>query len=202
METPFLLTTVYQWGHQPARPLLCVTHKIQEVKCVFSFLHSRRSESLCQTTKWWERRQRVRGETWSEHSHASWPRPEKLRASSKMTSLPSHVSDPTKQTCISVVICCLRIRVCFLSACMRGCLLCHWKHVVFTSVLIPVTVLSVIAARPSTIPYLSALLPSELELQTLEETDSSEQDDQTDSENTAGNIITVSLCYWNLPNVW
>lgn len=40
-----------------------------------------------------------------------------------------------------------------------------------------------IAARPSSIPYLSALLPSELELQTLEETDSSEQDDQTDSEN-------------------
>ena len=49
-----------------------------------------------------------------------------------------------------------------------------------------------IAARPTTIPYLSALLPSELELQTLEETDSSEQDDQTDSENTAGNNITVS----------
>uniref|UniRef100_A0A3Q3L3E2 Transcription initiation factor TFIID subunit 8 n=1 Tax=Mastacembelus armatus TaxID=205130 RepID=A0A3Q3L3E2_9TELE len=47
-----------------------------------------------------------------------------------------------------------------------------------------------IAARPSAIPYLSALLPSELELQTLEETDSSEQDDQTDSENAAGNIIT------------
>lgn len=40
-----------------------------------------------------------------------------------------------------------------------------------------------IAARLSSIPYLSALLPSELELQTLEETDSSEQDDQTDSEN-------------------
>lgn len=51
----------------------------------------------------------------------------------------------------------------------------------------------VIAARPSSIPYLSALLPSELELQSLEETDSSEQDDQTDSENTAGNIIAVSL---------
>lgn len=54
---------------------------------------------------------------------------------------------------------------------------------------------SVIAARPCTIPYLSALLPSELELQTLEETDSSEQDDQTDSENAAGNIITVSGTY-------
>ncbi|ROL47022.1 Transcription initiation factor TFIID subunit 8 [Anabarilius grahami] len=40
-----------------------------------------------------------------------------------------------------------------------------------------------ISARPSSIPYLSALLPSELELQTLEETDSSEQDDQTDTEN-------------------
>lgn len=52
---------------------------------------------------------------------------------------------------------------------------------------------SVIAAQPSTIPYLSALLPSELELQALEETDSSEQDDQTDGENTAGNAITVSL---------
>ncbi|KAG7247989.1 hypothetical protein CRUP_015741 [Coryphaenoides rupestris] len=30
-------------------------------------------------------------------------------------------------------------------------------------------------------------MPSELELQTLEETDSSEQDDQTDSDNTGGN---------------
>uniref|UniRef100_A0A665TX92 Transcription initiation factor TFIID subunit 8 n=1 Tax=Echeneis naucrates TaxID=173247 RepID=A0A665TX92_ECHNA len=52
-----------------------------------------------------------------------------------------------------------------------------------------ITAFPLIAARPSTIPYLSALLPSELELQTLEETDSSEQDDQTDSENTTGNII-------------
>lgn len=50
-----------------------------------------------------------------------------------------------------------------------------------------------IAAQTSTIPYLCALLPSELELQTLEETDSSEQDDQTDSENAAGNVISVSL---------
>ncbi|KAG1961001.1 transcription initiation factor TFIID subunit [Pimephales promelas] len=46
-----------------------------------------------------------------------------------------------------------------------------------------------IAARPSSIPYLSALLPSELELQTLEETDSSEQDDQTDTENNPSHII-------------
>lgn len=53
-----------------------------------------------------------------------------------------------------------------------------------------ITAFPLIAARPSTIPYLSALLPSELELQTLEETDSSEQDDQTDSENAVGNIIT------------
>ncbi len=104
----------------------------------------------------------------------------------------------------SVVVCCFKHSSlpCFLRACMPPCLLCHLEHVVFTSVLIPVTVLSVIAARPSTIPYLSALLPSELELQTLEETDSSEQDDQTDSENTAGNIITVSLCCGNLPSVW
>uniref|UniRef100_A0AAZ3R457 Transcription initiation factor TFIID subunit 8 n=1 Tax=Oncorhynchus tshawytscha TaxID=74940 RepID=A0AAZ3R457_ONCTS len=42
---------------------------------------------------------------------------------------------------------------------------------------------------PVSIPYLSALLPSELELQTLEETDSSEQDDQTDSENTPVNNL-------------
>lgn len=49
----------------------------------------------------------------------------------------------------------------------------------------------VIAAQPSAIPYLGALLPSELELQTLEETDSSEQDDQTDGENAAGNIMSV-----------
>ncbi|KAG8589090.1 hypothetical protein GDO81_006249 [Engystomops pustulosus] len=40
-----------------------------------------------------------------------------------------------------------------------------------------------IAARPMSIPYLNALLPSELELQQVEETDSSEQDDQTDNEN-------------------
>ncbi|KAF4078685.1 hypothetical protein AMELA_G00201850 [Ameiurus melas] len=45
------------------------------------------------------------------------------------------------------------------------------------------TAFPLIAAKPSSIPYLSALLPSELELQSLEETDSSEQDDQTDSEN-------------------
>ncbi|KAA8591447.1 hypothetical protein FQN60_002390 [Etheostoma spectabile] len=51
---------------------------------------------------------------------------------------------------------------------------------------------AMIAAQPSSIPYLSALLPSELELQTLEETDSSEQDDQTDSENAAGNLINAS----------
>lgn len=49
----------------------------------------------------------------------------------------------------------------------------------------------VIAAKPSSIPYLSALLPSELELQSLEETDSSEQDDQTDSENNTNIIISV-----------
>ncbi|XP_053562708.1 transcription initiation factor TFIID subunit 8 isoform X3 [Bombina bombina] len=40
-----------------------------------------------------------------------------------------------------------------------------------------------IAARPQSIPYLNALLPSELELQQVEETDSSEQDEQTDTEN-------------------
>ncbi|XP_060793345.1 transcription initiation factor TFIID subunit 8 [Neoarius graeffei] len=51
-----------------------------------------------------------------------------------------------------------------------------------------VTAFPLIAAKPSSIPYLSALLPSELELQSLEETDSSEQDDQTDSENNANNI--------------
>ncbi|XP_062314791.1 transcription initiation factor TFIID subunit 8 isoform X2 [Osmerus eperlanus] len=53
-----------------------------------------------------------------------------------------------------------------------------------------ITAFPLIAAQRSAIPYLSALLPSELELQTLEETDSSEQDDQTDSENTPGNIIS------------
>ncbi|XP_061590666.1 transcription initiation factor TFIID subunit 8 [Cololabis saira] len=51
-----------------------------------------------------------------------------------------------------------------------------------------ITTFPLIAAQPSAIPYLNALLPSELELQTLEETDSSEQDDQTDSENATGNI--------------
>lgn len=53
-----------------------------------------------------------------------------------------------------------------------------------------ITAFPLIAARPSAIPYLNALLPSELELQTLEETDSSEQDDQTDSENAAGNVVS------------
>ncbi|KAL4645888.1 transcription initiation factor TFIID subunit 8 [Arapaima gigas] len=52
-----------------------------------------------------------------------------------------------------------------------------------------VTAFPLIAARPSSIPYLNALLPSELELQTLEETDSSEQDDQTDNENAASNMV-------------
>ncbi|XP_051914138.1 transcription initiation factor TFIID subunit 8 [Hippocampus zosterae] len=53
-----------------------------------------------------------------------------------------------------------------------------------------ITSFPLIAAQPSAIPYLGALLPSELELQTLEETDSSEQDDQTDGENAAGNIMS------------
>lgn len=61
--------------------------------------------------------------------------------------------------------------------------------------------LSVIAARPSSIPYLSALLPSELELQTLEETDSSEQDDQTDTENNPSHIIQASLKLFPCQNV-
>ncbi|KAG2464499.1 transcription initiation factor TFIID subunit 8 [Polypterus senegalus] len=51
-----------------------------------------------------------------------------------------------------------------------------------------ITAFPLIAARPSAIPYLNALLPSELELQQLEETDSSEQDDQTDNENISMNI--------------
>lgn len=51
------------------------------------------------------------------------------------------------------------------------------------------TTFPLIAANLSTIPYLTALLPSELELQSLEETDSSEQDDQTDSENNTNNIL-------------
>lgn len=48
-----------------------------------------------------------------------------------------------------------------------------------------------IAARPFTIPYLTALLPSELEMQQMEETDSSEQDEQTDTENLPLHISTV-----------
>lgn len=53
-----------------------------------------------------------------------------------------------------------------------------------------------IAARPFTIPYLTALLPSELEMQQMEETDSSEQDEQTDTENLALHISMVgsTLC--------
>lgn len=49
----------------------------------------------------------------------------------------------------------------------------------------------VIAARPFTIPYLTALLPSELEMQQMEETDSSEQEEQPDAENLALHISTV-----------
>ncbi|XP_061550279.1 transcription initiation factor TFIID subunit 8 [Phycodurus eques] len=52
-----------------------------------------------------------------------------------------------------------------------------------------ITTFPLIAAQPSAIPYLGALLPSELELQTLEETDSSEQDDQTDGDIAAGNVM-------------
>ena len=68
-----------------------------------------------------------------------------------------------------------------------------WVKVGQSNLAVPAVACSVIAARPTAIPYLSALLPSELELQTLEETDSSEQDDQTDSDNTAGNGLNVSL---------
>ncbi|NXI04453.1 TAF8 factor, partial [Pachycephala philippinensis] len=46
-----------------------------------------------------------------------------------------------------------------------------------------VSTFPLIAARPFTVPYLTALLPSELEMQQMEETDSSEQDEQTDTEN-------------------
>lgn len=47
-----------------------------------------------------------------------------------------------------------------------------------------ITAFPLIAARPAFIPYLCALLPSELELQTLEETDSSEQEDPAEGEMT------------------
>lgn len=53
----------------------------------------------------------------------------------------------------------------------------------------------VIAARPFTIPYLTALLPSELEMQQMEETDSSEQDEQTDTENLPLHISTVGPAF-------
>ncbi|NP_001397116.1 transcription initiation factor TFIID subunit 8 isoform 4 [Mus musculus] len=54
-----------------------------------------------------------------------------------------------------------------------------------------VSTFPLIAARPFTIPYLTALLPSELEIQQMEETDSSEQEEQTDTENNALHISTV-----------
>lgn len=54
---------------------------------------------------------------------------------------------------------------------------------------------TVIAARPFTIPYLTALLPSELEMQQMEETDSSEQDEQTDTENIPLHISTVGPAF-------
>ncbi|XP_041512282.1 transcription initiation factor TFIID subunit 8 isoform X7 [Microtus oregoni] len=55
-----------------------------------------------------------------------------------------------------------------------------------------VSTFPLIAARPFTIPYLTALLPSELEIQQMEETDSSEQDEQTDTENIALHISSNS----------
>ncbi|XP_054577938.1 transcription initiation factor TFIID subunit 8 isoform X3 [Eptesicus fuscus] len=54
-----------------------------------------------------------------------------------------------------------------------------------------VSTFPLIAARPFTIPYLTALLPSELEMQQMEETDSSEQDEQTDTENIPLHISTA-----------
>ncbi|XP_045699598.1 transcription initiation factor TFIID subunit 8 isoform X1 [Phyllostomus hastatus] len=53
-----------------------------------------------------------------------------------------------------------------------------------------VSTFPLIAARPFSIPYLTALLPSELEMQQMEETDSSEQDEQTDTENLPLHIST------------
>lgn len=59
-----------------------------------------------------------------------------------------------------------------------------------------VSTFPLIAARPFTIPYLTALLPSELEIQQMEETDSSEQDEQTDTENIAlhSSMVGSPLC--------
>lgn len=54
----------------------------------------------------------------------------------------------------------------------------------------------VIAARPFTVPYLTALLPSELEMQQMEETDSSEQDEQPDTENLPLHMSTVGPPWW------
>ncbi|XP_013372235.1 PREDICTED: transcription initiation factor TFIID subunit 8 isoform X2 [Chinchilla lanigera] len=54
-----------------------------------------------------------------------------------------------------------------------------------------VSTFPLIAARPFTIPYLTALLPSELEMQQMEETDSSEQDEQPDTENLALHMSTA-----------
>ncbi|XP_010615913.1 transcription initiation factor TFIID subunit 8 [Fukomys damarensis] len=53
-----------------------------------------------------------------------------------------------------------------------------------------VSTFPLIAARPFTIPYLTALLPSELEMQQMEETDSSEQEEQPDTESLALHIGT------------
>lgn len=44
-------------------------------------------ESLCQITRWWERRRHHKGEMWSVLSHASWPRPERHKAFLRMTSV-------------------------------------------------------------------------------------------------------------------
>jgi len=69
------------------------------------FPSCRHSESLCQNTKWCERRQLPNGEMWNEPWRGSWPRPEKLRAYLKMTSLPSHVSDPYQDDLLYVLTC-------------------------------------------------------------------------------------------------
>lgn len=55
----------------------------------------RHTESQCLTTRSCGRRPHLRGETWSERSHASWPRQARRRAFSRMTSARSPVrADP------------------------------------------------------------------------------------------------------------
>ncbi len=90
--------------HQNTSELFCspdvtfslTTNNIKNIHSVskyyLTFLCFRPFESLCQITRWWERRRHHRGEMWNVLSHASWPRQERRKAFLRTTSVHSLVS--------------------------------------------------------------------------------------------------------------